>query len=76
MTMGRFIGVGFAILVGEYTRLGMDLVTALEKVGRLGMTEAQILEAEREAAVPTPVDNAASMQALMGMMGGVRGAPV
>jgi hypothetical protein len=67
MTLRRFIDAAYAILVGEYQRLGMDLLTAIEKVGELGGE--------------TPVDkvgseNARAMEQLMGMMGGVKGAPV
>jgi hypothetical protein len=73
MTLRRFIDVGFAVLVEEYQRLGTDLLTALEKVGALGLSAE---EAAVEAVVPTPADNAQSMSALMGMLGGVKGAPV
>jgi hypothetical protein len=71
MTLRRFIDVGFAVLVEEYQRLGTDLLTALEKVGMLGMDPA-------DAAAPelTAHDNAQAMEELMGMMGGVKGAPV
>lgn len=70
ITLRRFVDVGFAVLVEEYQRLGVDLLTALEKVGALGTDPA-------EAAVEAvPVDNAKSMDALMGMLAGVKGAPV
>ncbi len=71
MTLRRFIDVAYAILVEEYQRLGIDLVSALEKVGRLGSPDPQ-----EAAAVPAPVDNAKSINELMSMMGGVKGAPV
>lgn len=67
MTLRRFIDVGFAILVEEYQRLGVDLLSAIEKVSGLGGNS----EAE-----PEKIDNAASMQQLMSMMAGVKGAPV
>ncbi len=70
MTLRRFIDVAFAILVQEYTRLGTDLLSAIEKVGALGSSEPA------EPEVPTPVDNARAMEGLMGMLGGVKGAPV
>ena len=70
MTLRRFIDVAFAILVEEYQRLGTDLLTAIEKVGALGSPDPV------EEPPPTAVDNAKSMQALMGMLGGVKGAPV
>lgn len=69
MTLRRFIDVAFAVLVEEYQRLGIDLVTALEKVSALGTT------AETEPAAAS-VDNARSIDQLMSMMGGVKGAPV
>ena len=68
MTLRRFIDVAFAILVAEYQRLGVDLLAAIEKVGALGGPE------------PVPevpvVDNKQSIQELMGMLAGVKGAPV
>ena len=70
MTLRRFIDVAFAILVEEYQRLGTDLLSAIDKVGALGGAEPE------EAKPATAVDNAKSMQALMGMLGGVKGAPV
>ena len=69
MTLRRFIDVALAILVAEYQRLGDDLLSALEKVGALGMPDAPAPERVAE-------NNARSMEALMGMMGGVKGAPV
>ncbi len=70
MTFGRFIDVGFTVLVQEYQRLGVDLLSAIDKVSALGSADPE------EAAVPSPTDNAKSMEALMGMLGGVKGAPV
>lgn len=69
MSLRRFIDVGFAILVEEYQRLGTDLLTAIEKVGALGGEPEPVPEM-------TAVDNAKSMEQLMGMLGGVKGAPV
>ncbi len=71
LTLRRFIDVAFAILVEEYQRLGVDLLSALEKVGALGSSPE-----DAKPDVPSPVDNARSMDALMGMLGGVKGAPV
>jgi hypothetical protein len=68
MTLRRFIDVGFAILVEEYQRLGVDLLSAIEKVGALGGGE---VESE-----PARIDNAQSVSQLMAMLGGVKGAPV
>lgn len=69
MTLRRFIDVAFAILVEEYTRLGTDLLTAIDRVGALGMPDEP--EPARVAE-----KNAQSMDALMAMLGGVKGAPV
>ena len=69
ITLRRFIDVGFAILVEEYQRLGTDLLTALERVGALG-SDGEV-EPDRVAE-----QNAQSMDQLMAMMGGVKGAPV
>ncbi len=71
MNLRRFIDVAFAILVEEYTRLGTDLLSAIDKVSKLGMPEEEAVPD-----VPSAADNARSMDALMGMMGGVKGAPV
>jgi hypothetical protein len=69
MTLRRFIDVAFAILVEEYQRLGVDLLSAIEKVTALGGEGEP--EPEKVA-----VDNTRSMDALMTMMAGVKGAPV
>lgn len=71
MTLRRFVDVAFAILVEEYQRLGVDLLSAIEKVGALGGETSAEPPAEKVAA-----DNAQSMATLMGMLGGVKGAPV
>lgn len=71
LTLRRFIDVAFAILVEEYQRLGTDLLTAIDKVGALGSSDPA-----EAAPVPAPADNARSMEQLMGMMAGVKGAPV
>jgi hypothetical protein len=67
MTLRRFIGVAYAIFVEEYQRLNIDLVSAVDQVRALGSGEKP---------PEKPVDNAAAIQELMGMMGGVKGAPV
>ncbi len=69
MTLRRFIDVAFAILVEEYQRLGVDLLSAIEKVTALGGEVEP--EPEKVAA-----ENTRSMDALLAMMGGVKGAPV
>lgn len=68
MTLRRFIDVAFAILVEEYQRLGVDLLSAIDKVGALG---GGTVEPEVQA-----IDNTKSMQQMMAMLGGVKGAPV
>lgn len=72
MTLRRFVDVAFAMLVEEYTRLGIDLLSAVEKVSDLG-TKAETAAA---AAVPDKVDNRQSMDTLMAALAGVKGAPV
>ena len=73
MSLRHFIDCAYTILVEEYTRLGIDLVSALEKVSALGTTPPLA-----EGALPPPdrVDNDRSMQMLTSMMAGVKGAPV
>jgi len=71
MSLRSFIDVSFTILVEEYQRLGVDLLSAIDKVGRLGVVPEAEVEAESHA-----VDNQQSMQQLMAMMAGVKGAPV
>lgn len=73
MGLRQFIDAAAACLVDEYRRLGIDLVTALEKVAALGMPahEAAVAANEAEAA-----GNAQAVQALQAMMSGVKGAPV
>ena len=68
LTLRRFVDVAFAILVEEYQRLGVDLLSAIDKVGALG---GDTVEPE-----PERIDNTQSVQQLMLMMGGVKGAPV
>lgn len=67
MTLRRFVDVAFAILVEEYQRLGVDLLSAIDKVSALGSGAEP--EAER-------IDNKQSINQIMAMMGGVKGAPV
>jgi hypothetical protein len=75
MTLRRFVDVAFAILVEEYQRLGVDLLTAIDRVNALGGPDI------REDGTPAPdpvraVDNRQSMSVLMGQLSGVKGAPV
>ena len=69
LNLRRFIDVAFAILVEEYQRLGVDLLSAIEKVSALGgEPEPEVDE--------VAVQNQQSMETLMAMLGGVKGAPV
>jgi hypothetical protein len=74
MSLRGFVDAGYAILVEEYTRLGIDLVSAIEKVSDLGLTQREV----QAGAAPPPdrVDNDQSMKMLTAMMAGVKGAPV
>lgn len=69
MTLRRFIDVAFAVLVEEYQRLGVDLLSAIDKVSALGSDGVDVPE-------PEWIDNKQSVDQLMAMMGGVKGAPV
>ena len=69
LSLRQFVDVGFTVLVEEYQRLGVDLLSAIDKVGALGG------EPEPEPD-EVAVKNQQSMEALMGMLGGVKGAPV
>jgi hypothetical protein len=74
LTMRGFIDVAYTMLVEEYQRLGIDLVSAIEKVSDLGMSQREIQE--RKTPPPDRVDNDQSMKMLTAMMAGVKGAPV
>ena len=72
MTLRGFINAAYACLVEEFARHpGESLLEAIDKVSQFGIPES-----ERKAKTPSAADNARSMDALMGMMGGVKGAPV
>ena len=71
LNLRGFIDVGFAVLVQEYQRLGVDLLTAIEKVTALGGDSPEEAVPDRVA-----VQNQQSMEQLMGMLAGVKGAPV
>lgn len=74
MTLRRFLNVAYAILVEEYQRLGIDLVTALEKIEGLAESTPPA-EGPRPQPKTVIASNQASMQALQGMLAGVQGAP-
>jgi len=71
LSLRRFVDVGFAVLVQEYQRLGVDLLSAIEKVAALGVRPV-----EEQEAVEVAAQNSQSMEQLQQMMGGVKGAPV
>lgn len=71
MTLRRFLDCAYTLLVEEYQRIGLDLMTALEKV-------AEWRAGARETDVLVPADarqNDQAMNLLMAKMAGVRGAP-
>jgi hypothetical protein len=75
MSLRRFLNVAFAILVEEYQRMGVDLMTALEKLAEVGEGAA----AEPAVAGPSPrqvAENKSSMEALSGMMASIPNSPL
>jgi hypothetical protein len=70
MSLRRFLNVAFNILVEEYQRMGVDLISALEKVAEWG--EVAVTEVAHRA---SPVQNEQSMATLQGMLSNVSNAP-
>ena len=74
MTMRHFLACAYAMLVDEYQRIGIDLLSALEKVnnslGLSALSHEQSVEASDEK-VPTAADNTQPLAELQQMMGGV-----
>jgi hypothetical protein len=71
MTLRRFLDVAYALLVEEYQRLGLPLLTALEKVEGLRartVRESETPEDRSESA--TARQNEESLQQLNRMMAG------
>lgn len=66
MSLRRFLNVAYAILVEEYQRMGIDLISALEKVADLGSEKTPA-----EQARPTPRAVAASNEQSMAMLKGL-----
>lgn len=60
----------------EYTRLGTDLMTTLDKMAEWGEGGAEKTVEERATPKVNPVANQQSMEMLTGMLQGVQGAPV
>ena len=72
MNLRRFLNVAYVILIEEYQRLGVDLMTALEKLSEWGE------DPNPDKQVPVAVTAAQNDQAaaqLQAMMSGVRGKP-
>jgi len=68
MSLRRFLDCAYAILIEEYTRLGTDLLSAIEKVDEsLGLRDP-LERAERQA---SPADNDRALAELQKMMGGI-----
>lgn len=74
MSLRRFLNVTYAILVEEYQRAGVDLISALEKVSELGESKTEARAQPKPRAVAA--SNEASMNMLTGMLAGVPNAPV
>lgn len=72
MSLRRFLNVAYAILVEEYQRMGIDLISALEKVADLGGGKAT---EHTTQAVPKVVAaaNEQAYNAIGAMMAGVTG---
>jgi hypothetical protein len=68
MTLPRFLDCAYTLLFDEYQRLGMDLMTASEKLGDWQTKPAQV-EVRREETVAAK--NTQAMQDLQKMMMGV-----
>lgn len=68
MSLRRFLDCAYAMLVEEYTRLGTDLLTAIERVDEsLGLRESKPGEARKLG----PSDNDRALAELKQMMGGL-----
>ena len=66
MSLRRFLNVAYAILVEEYQRLGVDLLSALEKVADLGSERGPQTTGTVPAAVAA--SNEQSMAMLQSML--------
>jgi hypothetical protein len=77
LSLRRFLDVAYAILVEEYQRLGIDLLTAIEKLGDFaaGTRETDGQSPTQEAVEPSERDvvrqNQLAMAELTKLMGGV-----
>lgn len=77
MSLRRFLNVAFTIIVEEYQRIGVDLLSALERVEEWseGAVESVGTSPTTVPSVVTAAHNQSSMTALQGMLGNVAGAP-
>lgn len=76
LTLRKFLDAGYAILVEEYQRLGIDLLTAVEKLGSFAAGRPDPGDELQTEAPPPPTQgvvaqNQASMAELQKMMAGV-----
>ena len=70
MDLRQFLNAAYALLVEEYQRLGMDLLTAIEKVAEsIGLTIPEPAVATEK--IPTAADNDRALAELKKMMGGL-----
>ena len=79
LTLRRFLDCAYAILVEEYQRLGIDLLTAVDKLGDFAVgrrkSDGRAPETAAEAGPSEQsvvAQNQQAMVALEKMMGGVR----
>jgi hypothetical protein len=68
MTLPRFLDCAYTLLFDEYQRLGMDLLTAGEK---LQEWQPQRAQPERAETVNVAAKNTQALQELQGMMMGL-----
>jgi hypothetical protein len=75
MSLRRFLNVAYAILIEEYQRVGIDLISAIEKMGELGEVKNKGPERARPKPKAVAASNEVSMNMLQGMLAGVPNAP-
>lgn len=69
MNLKQFLDAAYVILVDEYQRIGIDLLSAIEKV-------AQWTAGASEDSPPPSHQNEQAMTLLKGRLSGVSGAPI
>lgn len=70
MPLYRFLDAAYAVLVEEFRRLGMDLITAVSRVNEMIGLEAESTPEAAEPPVPSAADNTRALNELAVMMGG------